>query len=210
LGGAIAEAVRQALDQAVQAQAAQLVGDRALGDRFRIAAGQSRKLLAQIAGAEALCKLAEQDDGMQQRVDARVGKAQARGPLAAFRDRAVNSLKGIFRQDEIMTDVLDIEQAAVGRKTDFAQLRQIAWTLADAEIVAVVDGSLGVQGAAVTDSEIRVRFHRRAHLRIALASGQISERRPRQAGISKNFKLLLMQIKMEPIEPGKSYFCKDL
>jgi len=49
LGDAIAEAVRQALDQAVQAQAAQLVGDGTLGDRFRIAAGQSRELLAQIA-----------------------------------------------------------------------------------------------------------------------------------------------------------------
>ena len=59
---------------------------------------------------------------MQQRVDARIGKAQARGPLA--RDRAVDALKGIFRQDAIMTDVLDIEQAAVGRKTDFAQLRR--------------------------------------------------------------------------------------
>ncbi len=60
---------------------------------------------------------------MQQRVDARIGKAQARGPLAAGRDRAVDALKGIFRQDAIMTDMLDIEQAAVGRKTDFAQLR---------------------------------------------------------------------------------------
>jgi hypothetical protein len=59
---------------------------------------------------------------MQQRVDARIGKAQARGPLAAGRDRAVDALKGIFRQDAIMTDMLDIEQAAVGRKTDFAQL----------------------------------------------------------------------------------------
>lgn len=81
--------------------------DGALGDRFRIAAGQSRELLAQIVRAEALCELAEQDDCMQQRVDARIGKAQARGPLAAGRDRAVDALKGIFRQDAIMTDMLD-------------------------------------------------------------------------------------------------------
>src|SRR5216683_5157064 len=147
LGDAIAEAVRQALDQAVQAQAAQLVGDGALGDRFRIAAGQGGELLAQIVRAKALCKLAEQDDCMQQRVDARIGKAQARGTLAAGRDRAVDALKGIFRQDAIMADMLDIEQAVVGRKTDFAQLRQIAQTPADAEIVAVVDGGLGAQGA---------------------------------------------------------------
>jgi len=46
-----------------------------------------------------------------------------------------------------MTDMLDIEQAAVGRKTDFAQLRQIKQTPADAEIVAVIDGGFGAQGA---------------------------------------------------------------
>src|SRR6266852_4031293 len=126
LGDAIAEAVRQALDQAVEAQASQLVGDGALGDRLRIAAGQSRKMLAQIARAEALCKLAEQDDGMQEGVDARIGKTQTRSTLAACRHRAVDGLKGIFGQDAIMANVLDIEQAAVGRKTDFAQLRQIA------------------------------------------------------------------------------------
>jgi len=63
---------------------------------------------------------------MQEGVDARIGKTQARGPLAACRHWAVDGLKGIFRQDAIMADVLDIEQAAVGRKTDFAQLRQIA------------------------------------------------------------------------------------
>src|SRR6266576_2546935 len=84
---------------------------------------------------------------MQQRVDARIGKAQARGPLAAGRDRAVDALKSIFRQDAIMTDMLDIEQAAVGRKTDFAQLRQMTQTPADAEIVAVIDGGFGAQGA---------------------------------------------------------------
>src|SRR3990172_12748003 len=39
-GDAIAEAVGQAFDQAVQAQATKLIGDSSLGERFWIAAGQ--------------------------------------------------------------------------------------------------------------------------------------------------------------------------
>src|SRR6266576_6583458 len=60
-------------------------------------------------------------------------------------DRAVDGLDGVFRQHAVMTDALDLEQAAVGRKTDFAQFRQIAQTLADAEIIAVVDGRFDAQ-----------------------------------------------------------------
>src|SRR5467141_2963724 len=77
-GDAIAEAVGQAFDQAVQAQAAQLISDGALRDRVRIAARQSRKMMAQVGCAKAFCELPEQDDGVPQRVDARIGKTQAR------------------------------------------------------------------------------------------------------------------------------------
>lgn len=76
-GDAVAEAVRRALDQVVQAQAAELISHCALGDRFWIASRQSRNMMAQIGCAEAFCKLPEQDDGVPERVDARIGKAQA-------------------------------------------------------------------------------------------------------------------------------------
>src|SRR5258705_4228386 len=76
-GDAIAEAVGPAFDQAVQAQAAQLISDGALRDRVRIAARQSRKMMAQVGCAKAFCELPEQDDGVPQRVDARIGKTQA-------------------------------------------------------------------------------------------------------------------------------------
>jgi hypothetical protein len=47
-----------------------------LRDRVRIAARQSRKIkmMAQISRTEAFCELPEQDDGVPQRVDARIGK----------------------------------------------------------------------------------------------------------------------------------------
>src|ERR1700674_1050937 len=77
VGDAIAEAVGQAFDEAVEAQAAQLISDGALGDLFWGAAGQGGKVAAQIVATEAVRDLAEQNDGLQERMGARVGKAQA-------------------------------------------------------------------------------------------------------------------------------------
>src|SRR6266851_7101967 len=54
LGDAIAEAFGQAFDQVVEAQAAELIGDCALGERCWIAAGQGGKMVAQIRGAKTL------------------------------------------------------------------------------------------------------------------------------------------------------------
>src|SRR6266481_729015 len=45
-----------------------------------------------------------------------------------------------------MAQPFDFEQPAIGRKADLAQLRQVVQALADAEVVAVVDGRLGTQG----------------------------------------------------------------
>src|ERR1700756_153427 len=53
IGDAISEAIGRALNQAVEAKPAQLVGHCAGGDRCRVAAGQGRKMLAQIGGPEA-------------------------------------------------------------------------------------------------------------------------------------------------------------
>ena len=76
-GDPIAEAVGQAFDQAVEAQAANLIGNSSLSERFWIAAAQGGKVVAQIGAAEALCELPKQDQRLQERVHPRVAKAQA-------------------------------------------------------------------------------------------------------------------------------------
>jgi hypothetical protein len=50
---------------------------------------------AQVGRPKASGKLPEQDKSMQQRMDAHVGKAQARGALTAGGDRTIDGLKGI-------------------------------------------------------------------------------------------------------------------
>ena len=47
-GDAVSKAVGQAFDQAMETQAAKLICDGALGDRFWIAAGQGGQMVAQI------------------------------------------------------------------------------------------------------------------------------------------------------------------
>src|ERR1700758_2962140 len=74
VGDAIAQAVGQAFDEAVQAQAAQLISDGALGDLFWGAAGEGGKMAAQIVATEAVRDLAEQNDCLQELMGARGGE----------------------------------------------------------------------------------------------------------------------------------------
>src|SRR6516225_7815639 len=103
-------------------------------------------MLAQIGRPESLRELPEQDDGVQERVHALIGKAQARSPLATGGARPVDGLESIFAEDAVMAHALDLDEPAIGRKTDLAQLGEIVQALADAKVIGVVDGGLGAQG----------------------------------------------------------------
>ena len=67
--------------------------------------------------------------------------------MPTVRNRTIDGLERILRQHAIVAEVLDLEQAAIGRKADLAQFRQVAQAFADAEIIGVVDSRLGAQSA---------------------------------------------------------------
>src|SRR5258708_19336153 len=104
-------------------------------------------MVAQLGAAEAVCEKPKEDEGVPQSVHARIGKAQPGGALAGGLDRAVDLLEGVLGEDAIMAEPLHFEQPAVRRKADFAQLGQVAQTLADGEVVGVVYGGFGTPGA---------------------------------------------------------------
>ncbi len=118
LGDAIAEAFGQAFDQVVEAQAAELIGDCALGERFWIAAGQGGKMVAQIRGAKTL-----RAPTRSCRLSFCPGRAQAGGALAIGRDRIIDGPECIFGEHAVVAQALNLDEPAIGRKADLAQLR---------------------------------------------------------------------------------------
>ena len=68
---------------------------------------------------------------------AQIGTAKAGGPLTVEGDWTVDPPAARMH---LVAEVLDLEQPAVCRKADFSELGQISQTLADAEIIGVVDG----------------------------------------------------------------------
>src|SRR5580700_1662488 len=106
----------------MKAQAAKLIGDGTWRDRLRIASRGDGEMLAQIGATEAVGEKPERDEGMQERLDARIGETEARGALAARRDRAVDGLEGVFGKHAVVAQALHVEQPSIGRKADRAQL----------------------------------------------------------------------------------------
>ena len=76
-GDAVAEAVGDFFDNPMKPQAAKLIGQSALGDIGRISAGEGGEVLAQVCGAEAVGLQTEENDGLPDALDARIGEAQA-------------------------------------------------------------------------------------------------------------------------------------
>jgi hypothetical protein len=46
--------------------------------------------------------LPEQDESLQELMDARIGKAQARGALATYGNRVVDGLQGVFCEQTVV------------------------------------------------------------------------------------------------------------
>ena len=59
---------------------------------------------------------------------------------------AIDGLERFFCEHAVVAYAFHSKQPSIGRKTDFAQLRQIVQAFAGAEAVGVVDGRLGAQG----------------------------------------------------------------
>ena len=82
-------------------------------------------MVAQIGSAKALWELAEQDESVQECVNARVREAEAGGALARGCHRLVDGAEGVFAEDTIVAQALDLEETPIGGKADRAQFGEI-------------------------------------------------------------------------------------
>ncbi len=131
-----------ALDEAVQAQAPEVVGHASLGELGWGDTQQVSQRLAQVFVGKTLGQQGEQHDDAEQCLDARVVEVQGRSPLASDGDRLHHLLEGVLADGAIMADALDVEKTSVGLKADLPQGWEVVQPLADGEIAGVVDGGL--------------------------------------------------------------------
>src|SRR4249919_155168 len=129
-----------ALDECVQTQATQVVGDPSRGELARLLSEQWSKVLAQMLVGECALDEKEQKQDLQQGLNARIGEAQRRGASVIHSDGFLHVLEGRFADEAVVTDALDVEQTSVGRKADLAQVLEIFDASANGEVAGVDRG----------------------------------------------------------------------
>src|SRR5215831_16121260 len=93
-------------------------------------------------GKRALDEEKQQQD-VEERLNARIGKTQRRRALIVYDDRFLHVLERCFADEAVVADALDVEQTSAGRKADLAQFFKILDAPADGEVAGVVDRGFG-------------------------------------------------------------------
>ena len=100
-------------------------------------------MLAKVAVGNGALDEKEHEQDVQESLDAWIGETQCRRALIIDDDGLLQILEDDFADEAVVTDALDVEQTSVGRKGDFAQLRQVFDASADGEVAGVIDGGFG-------------------------------------------------------------------
>src|SRR5579863_1156843 len=150
VGDLVAAGVRDAGDEAVFTEAAQVVRHFPGGDVLGGFAEEGRDEGAQLAVGEAAGQQPVDEQGLQQRVDPGVAEPQCGDAGAAGHDDGRGQGgEGPGAVDGVVADGLDAEQAPVGGEADLPQVGQAGQPFGDAEVGGrVVDGGLGPDGPA--------------------------------------------------------------
>jgi len=140
---AISVGLGNAGDQAMEAQASQIVGDPSGRQLPGLVAEQRREMLAHVLVSEGALGEKKQEQDMEQSLDPWVCEAQGRRALVVDSERSLQALEGGLADEAVMADALDVEQTSIGGKAYGAQLGEIYEASADGEVAGVVDCRLG-------------------------------------------------------------------
>src|SRR6202451_2925208 len=122
----------------MEAQRTQVVGDLSGAQLAGLFSQQWSKMLAYILVGKCSLDEKEQQQDVQESLDARIGEAQRRRALVIHGDRSLHILEGGFADEAVVTDALDVEQPSVGCKADLAQFREILDAPADGKVAGLV------------------------------------------------------------------------
>ena len=141
VGDLVAEGVRDAFDEAVQAQPPQVVGDLPAGHEPGSLPEQGRQVAAQVGVGEAVRQQAEDAQDGEEGQRARVGQAQPGHAGPGRGDDRVGDLgQGVGSGDGVVAEYLGAQQAPVGGEADLPQRGQVGQPFADPEVAGVIDG----------------------------------------------------------------------
>lgn len=153
VGDLIALRLRDAFDQAMQAQPSQVVRHLSLGEMIWGEAQERCEQRPQLMIGEPLRQKPKGDEGAEQGLDARVGETQGSHALTRNGLRLIDLLKGLFSQKAIMAEGLDVQKTSVGLRSDCSlqskadepQSGQVFQPFANVEVTGIVDGGFGAQ-----------------------------------------------------------------
>ena len=133
--------MRDALDEPVQPQPPEVVGDLPAGHEIGSLPEQGRQVAAQVGVGEAVGQQAEDAQDVQEGERTLVGQAQP-GHAGAGRggDRVGDLGQGVGSGDGVMAEYLGAQQAPVGGEADLPQCGQVGQPFPDPEVAGLVDG----------------------------------------------------------------------
>src|SRR5689334_13091298 len=142
-GEGVAVGAGHALDQAVEAEASEVVGHGGARVGGEVAAEQGGELGSKVAVAEAGREMGEATEGLEQRYHARVAEAEGRDALAVLLARGLELGEGILAQRAVLAEPLDREHLLIDPGTGRPKLGQGLQRFLGLEVGRVVDGGLG-------------------------------------------------------------------
>lgn len=131
------------LDETMHSQAAQIIGDASGGILARLVPEQWSKALPQVLMSKRAADVEEQEQDVEQGLDAAVGETQGCGALAVHGDGSLHVLECSFSDKAVVADALDVEQTSIGCEAYGAKLFEIFEASADFEVAGIVDGRFG-------------------------------------------------------------------
>src|SRR6202521_941602 len=142
-GDAISVGVGAKLDETVHAKATEIIGYSAGGILSGLVSEQGSKMLADILVGERSLDEDEQEQDVEQGLNAGVGEAHCGSALAVDDDGSLHLLERRLADEAVVSDALDVEQTSVGCEAYGAQFVEIFDASADAEVAGIVDRGLG-------------------------------------------------------------------
>src|SRR6185436_2463780 len=147
-GQLVAVSLGDPFDETVKTKAPEVVCHLALGDLAGVDAKHLSQGLAEIFVGETVDLEGEHNKNAEKRLDPPVIEAERRDSLSIYLERLNDLLERILADCTVVADSLDVEETSVGLEANLPQCGQVVQSFADLEVVSVVDGRLGSQGAA--------------------------------------------------------------